>query len=137
MSQENVEIVQRVFDAVAHRDTASILGLYDPGVELHSAPGTLADHIGERIYTGHDGLRAFDRELQEAFESIETSCEQLIDAGERVVSVSRYRARGRGSGVAVDGPFQFGVWTIRGGKVTRIEWYGTRAEALEAVRLSE
>jgi hypothetical protein len=43
-----------------------------------------------------------------------------------------YRARGRKSGVGVDGPFQFGVWSIRDGKVTRTAWYSTRDEALEA-----
>jgi ketosteroid isomerase-like protein len=30
-----------------------------------------------------------------------------------------------------------GVWTIRDGKVCRVVWYPTRAEALEAVGLSE
>jgi ketosteroid isomerase-like protein len=114
MSQENVEIVRRVFDAVARGDKAEIFALYDPEIELHSAPGTLADMIGERLYVGYDGMRAFDRELQQAFDWIETSCEELIDAGERVVSASKYRARGRSSGLEIDGPLQFGVWTLRG-----------------------
>src|ERR671918_2716699 len=112
MSQENVEIVRRVFDAVAHRDRASILALYDPEVEVHFSPGTLADRMGETdAFRGHEGLRAFDRELRQAFEDFETNCEELIEAGDRVVSVSRYRARGRRSGLVVDGPPQFGIWT--------------------------
>jgi ketosteroid isomerase-like protein len=131
MSKKNVEIVRRVYDAVARGDSASILALYDPGIELRAAPGTLGDRIAGGVYRGHDGLRAFDRELREAFENIETYCEELIDAGEQVVSASRYRARGRGSGVEVDGPVQFGVWTIRDGKVLRVVWFGSREEALE------
>ena len=138
MSQEHVEIVRRVFDAVARRDTASILALYDPHIEFQASPGTLVDRMGgRRVYHGHAGLRAYNRDLEEAFESIQTTYEELIDAGEGVVSTGRYRARGRGSGVEVEGPVQFGVWTIRGGKVTRVVWYSTRAEALEAVGLSE
>ena len=137
MSQENVEIVRRIYEAVARRDRERILALYDAGVEIGFAPGTLADHVGGTVWTGHEGLRSFDRELREAFEDFETTYEELIDAGEYVVSVSRYRARGRSSGVEVDGPLQFGVWSVRAGKVTRAAWYSTRKEALEAAGLSE
>ena len=139
MSRENVEVVRGIYEAVARRDTAAILALYDAGVELHFSPGTLADHLvgGTLVWSGHDGLRTFDRELREAFENFETTCDELIDAGEHVVSVSRYRGRGRRSGVEIDGPFQFLVWSIRGGEVTRVDWYSTRTEALEAVGLSE
>ena len=101
MSQENVEIVRRVFDAVAERDAARVLALYDPAVEVHFSQGTFADRIGEAgAYHGHAGLRAFDRELREAFEDFETNCEELIDGGDRVVSVSAWsqqRCRGRGA----------------------------------------
>ena len=31
----------------------------------------------------------------------------------------------------------YGVWTIRDGKVIRVEWFRQRAEALEAAGLSE
>ena len=138
MSQENLEIVRQVYDAVARRDAESVLALYDPDVEVRFAPGTLADRIGEAgSFHGHEGLRAFDRELRQAFEDFETNYEELIDAGERVVSVSRYRATGRRSGVEIDGPPQFLTWTIRDGKVIRVDWYNRRAEALEAAGLSE
>ncbi len=138
MSEENVEIVRQVYDAVARRDTTRTLTLYDPEFELISSPGTFADRMGQRrVYRGHDGLRAFDRELREAFETIETTCEELIEAGEQVISVSRYWARGRKSGVEIDGPVQFGVWTIRKKKIVRAVWFSTRTEALEAAGLSE
>ena len=133
MSRENVEVVRQVYEAVARRDSSSILALYDADVKIDFAPGTLADHVGGgTAWSGHDGLRRFDRELREAFEDFETNYEELIDAGDYVVSVSRYRARGRKSGVKVDGPFQFLVWSIRGGKVTRVVWYSSRQDALEA-----
>jgi ketosteroid isomerase-like protein len=138
VSQENVEIVRRVFEAVARRDAASIIALYDPEIEVHFAPGTLADRMGEAsTFRGLEGLRAFDRELRQAFEDFETNCEELIEAGERVVSVSRYRARGRRSGVEVDGPPQFLIWTIAEGRITRVDWFDTRDEALDAAGLSE
>jgi ketosteroid isomerase-like protein len=139
MSRENVEVVRQIYEAVARRDTSTILALYDAEVEMSFSRGTLADHIigGPAVWSGHAGLRAFDRELRESFESFETTYEELIEAGDNVVSVSRYRGRGRKSGVEIDGPLQFGVWSIRGGKVTKTTWYPTREEALEAVGLSE
>jgi ketosteroid isomerase-like protein len=138
MSRENVEVVHRIFEAVARRDKAAILALYDAGVEMDFSPDTLADHIGgDRSWIGHDGLRALDRELRESFDRFETKYTELIDVGEQVVSVSRYRGRGRRSGVEIDGPLQFLVWSFHGGKVRRVVWYSTRKEALEAVGLEE
>ena len=138
MSQENVEIVRRIYDAVARRDVQSILALYDPDIEVRFSPGTLADRIGEAgSFHGHEGLRAFDRELRQAFEDFETNYDELLDAGERVVSVARYRATGRRSGIEIDGPPQFGIWTVRGGRVIRVDWFDSRAEALEAAGLTE
>ena len=136
MSQENVEIVRRIFEAVARRDAESTLALYDPEVEIDNVSGFLTG-MAQRLYSGHDGLRAFNRELREAFEDVETNCEELIDAGERVVSASQYRARGRGSGIEIDGPVQFGVWTIREGKIARVAWFDSREDALEAAGLRE
>lgn len=65
MPQDNVEVIRRIYEALARRDTASILALYDSGVELHFSPGTMADHMWEPKWVGHDGLRRFDRELRE------------------------------------------------------------------------
>ena len=42
-------------------------------------------------------------------------------------------ARGRASGIEVEGKDLAGVWTVRDGKVVQVVWYPTRAEALEAV----
>ena len=138
MSEKNLEVVRQVYDAVARRDAESVLARSDPDVEVRFSPGTLADRIGEAgSFHGHEGLRAFDRELRQAFEDFETNYEELIDAGDRVVSVSRYRATGRRSGIEIDGPPQFGIWTLQEGRVVRVDWFDSRAEALEAAGLSE
>jgi ketosteroid isomerase-like protein len=138
MSRDDVEIVRRVFDAIARRDSAAVLALYDPHVEIEVMRGAFAEFVlGEGVYRGYEGLRTVQRALSEAFASIETICEELIDAGRHVLSASRYRARGRGSGIEVEGPLQYGVWTIRDGKIARVVWFSTRAEALEATSARE
>ena len=133
MSEENVEIVRRVYDAAAQRDADGIFALYDPEVELDASRLGLADLD---VYHGHDGLRSLFREFADTWGEIEYSYEELIDAGEQVVAVVTRHARGRASGVAVERPFTL-VWTVRAGKVVRVVWFLTREEALEAAGLSE
>jgi ketosteroid isomerase-like protein len=137
MAQENVETVQKVFEAVARRDTATVLSLYDPNVEWDHTHGPIRELMGgPTIYHGHDGIRRWSREWYDAWEQVEADVVELIDAGESVISVVDYRGIGRGSGIKVELHLA-GVWTIRRGKVIRAAWFATRDEALEAAGLSE
>jgi ketosteroid isomerase-like protein len=137
MSNQDVEVVRQVFDAVARRDTETVLALYDPDVELDASHTQLRGLFGRLVYHGHEGLRSFNREWGEAFENVETDCEELIEMGEHVVSISRYRGRGRASGIEVSGHARAAVWTIRGGKVNRVVLFDSREEALKAASPSK
>lgn len=135
MSEENVEIVRRVYDAAARRDAAKVLALYDPKVELDAAALGIVGSAGE-VFRGHEGLRSLFREWHEAWGTIEYDYEELIDAGEQVISVVTRHARGRSSGIEVERPFAL-LWTLRAGKVIRVVWFLNRADALEAAGLQE
>ena len=138
MSQENVEIVRQVFDAAAREDSATVLQLYAPTVEFDSTRSPGPNLVGEgRVYRGHDELRTFFQERSDHIKNITDDCEELIDAGDQVVSVVVTRGRGRASEVEVTSPRYAAVWTIRNGKIVRVVWLPTRAEALEAAGLSE
>lgn len=137
MSQENVEIVRRVYEAIARGDTAAVLAAYDPEVEWEFSGSPFRDLFKRVVYRGHDGLRSFIRErYEEAWESIEDHLDELIDAREHVVSVVTTQGRGLASGAEVE-LTHAGVWTIREGKIVRVAWVGTRDEALEAAGLRE
>jgi ketosteroid isomerase-like protein len=135
MSEENVKVVRRVYEAVARRDTPAVLALYDPEVEWDDSGTPLGRIGGAGVYRGHEGMRTWFREWYEAWESLEDHVLEVIDAGEYVISVVKMHARGRSSGldVAFDSS---GVWTVRGGKVVRVVWFETRAEALTSIGLS-
>ena len=135
MSREDVEVVRRVFEATARRDSATVLELYDPEVECDFARSPLTRLVGADVYRGHDGVRRWVRDRNEVWEWTEDECTELIDAGEQVVSVVTSRGRGRASGVEVEHADYAGVWTIRDGKVVRVIWLPTRGEALEAAGL--
>ena len=135
MSEENVEIVRRIYEAGARRDSPTSLALYDPDVVWDVSKLGVAD-FGEGIFRGREGLRRWFRHWYAAWEQARNDLEELIDAGEHVISVHTQRVQGRTSGIGVEVQ-QYGVWTIRAGKVTRVVWFTTRPEALEAAGLSE
>lgn len=95
MSQEHVEVVRRLFDAVAQRDAEAVLTFYDPEVEWdHSHASGPSTITGADVYLGHEGIRHLSREFYEAFADVEAEILELIDAGEHVVSVLNYRGAG-------------------------------------------
>ncbi len=135
MSQENVEVVRRIWEAADRRDAETVLSFYDPEVELDvSGFPVVATNAGH--YRGHEGLRQLFGEWREIWSDADSNLVELIDAGDRVISVYNYRGRGRASGVNVEEVFAT-VWTIEGDRAVRVEWFTGRAEALEAVGLSE
>jgi ketosteroid isomerase-like protein len=133
MSEENVEIVRRVYQAAAGRDAATIFALYDPEVELDATRMGVGD-LG--VYHGHEGLRNLFGEFHEVWGEINFDYEELIDTGKQVISVVTRHVHGQASGIALDQPFAL-LWTLREGKVARVVWFRSRAEALEAAGLSE
>ena len=138
MSQENVEIVRRVYDAAARRDTEEVLALYHPDVEWDGSRSRWAEVLpGTAQFRGHEELQKVFRMYYEMWESFEDDVQELIDSGDNVVSVVTSRGRGRASGVDVEWAGNSGVWTVRDGKVIRVVWFPSREAALAAVGLLE
>src|ERR1700733_11889155 len=87
--------------------------LLDPDVVYEDA--NLPDHAGE-AYRGHDGVvKAMERWI-EPFEWMVIDLEQIIDAGDRLVSIHRWRAKAQHTGIELDGPLAY-LWTFRDAKV--------------------
>ena len=129
-----MEVVQGVYDAASRRDSEAVLALYDPEVELDN---TRLQVVSGGIYHGHQGLRSFFRQWNEAWESVDYQVDDLIDAGgDQVVSVVTRHGRGRSSGAEVEVQVAL-LWTVRDGKVVSVVWFPTREEALAAAGAEE
>jgi ketosteroid isomerase-like protein len=93
--------------------------------------------VGRATYSGLDGLRAAWLDWLAPWVSYRTEIEDFIDASDgRVVVLARDYAYPKGVGAEVSfvgAP----VWTVRDGKVARIDFYWDRAEGLAAAGLSE
>ena len=88
------------------------------------------------VYRGHEGVREGFRDLLTAFSSIDFEIEGIADADDHVLVDIHERYTGRESGVEVDRR-HYALWTLKDRRVTRMRIYRERAEALEAVGLSE
>jgi uncharacterized protein len=133
MSQENVEVVRRGYELVARGDMKQLAAYYRE--YLHPEYEYRSDLAGE-AFRGLAGALAFAAELHETFEGYTLEIEEIIDAGEQVLVVSRQSGRGAESGLPLQWPINV-VWTFDGGKVVRGRALSSRAEALEAVGLRE
>jgi ketosteroid isomerase-like protein len=128
MSQENVKVVREAWDAYSGGDYDRIAGFHDP----HIVVVTLEDGA---VYGNNAVLANYER-WDEAWEGAETSLEEVLGHGDRVFVAARFHARGRASGVEVETSL-YEVYTVRDGKVLRIDEYATRDEAVEAAGLRE
>ena len=129
-------MVRRVYEAVAVGDSEAVLANYDPDVAFDFSRSPFAPLLDNSVFRGHEGLRNFIRERYEGFDRTEDDCQELIEVGDKVLSVVTSRGRGRESGIDVERT-HYALWSIDSGKVTSVTWFGTREEALEAVGLSE
>jgi ketosteroid isomerase-like protein len=136
MSQENVEIVRRIYDAVAARDTVTPFELYAEDIVWDLSGRRAAAMYPEPISHGHEGVRKAWRDVLSSFGIIDFEVEELTDAGDKILVAIREHVTGRTSGAAVEA-LHFAVWTLAGGKVTRLQVFDDREPALEAAGLRD
>lgn len=147
MSREDVDLVRRL---LAPFEAGELTSLFrDEAVWAAVAgagAGLLADDfecvfvrqdLGRSTYTGVDGLRAAWLDWLAPWESYRAQVERVVDLGDgRVLVLGRDRARPR-SARAETSFSGAPVWSVRDGKLARIEFYWSRAEGLAAAGLTE
>lgn len=147
VSREDVELVRGVLGPFEHGDIAPIFrddaiwaaarGALAGPLTTDFACDLVRDDLGRATYSGIDGLRTAWLDWLAPWESYHAVIEDVIDANEgRVLVLTRDRACPRGAQADIDfagAP----LWTVRDGKVARIEFYWNRAEGLAAAGLSQ
>ena|SRR6266550_5862111 len=129
-NQENLDITRGIYEALARHDFPA--DALDPAVEYVNPAGAIEPG------TRH-GLDEFRRVIEKVFEGWDMwhmEPEELTAVGDQVAVVLRYRARGRTSGVELEGR-ESALLTFRDGKVVRYEWFQGPGDALRAAAPSE
>ena len=139
MSQENVDICRRAFEAFrAAWERGDPGGAFDAGINSPDFEWLPPRGFpGPRVYRGREGFAEFMRTWTEDFERFTLRLERLIDAGDdRVVGLFHHTGVGKASGVPVE-VHQGLVYELEGGLVIRCRNYFDHASALEAVGMRE
>jgi ketosteroid isomerase-like protein len=136
MSQENVEVIGRMYDAWLAGDFDTVYATFDEDIEIHPDPEATWVGIGE-VYRGLDGMRSYLKAVYEAFEDYRPEVERLIPVDEKVLTLAIEHGKGRGSGADVQATKTAHVWTMRGGTAVTLDLYLDRDRALEALGLQQ
>jgi ketosteroid isomerase-like protein len=151
VSQENVEIVRRFFDALERslnawdrsRSLAEAVRRDDLPQESREAFRYLSPEaewnpiFSSETYRGYvEMAKAWDELLEAAGEYHVKLLDTMDLVDDRVFVVFGPALEGRSTGIHVDAAV-FGVVTLRNGLIVRSDEYTNRAEALEAAGLSD
>lgn len=134
MSQENLDLVGRFFEAAARDDWVAVEGLFDPECRIDDFD--MPDASG---YRGHEGFFEWITQWDSAWGDWEMKdLEIRPPVGDRVIALFTMLAKGRGSGIELNRRDAM-VFVLRGGKIRQLAYYNEqqRGLALEAVGLSE
>lgn len=132
MSEQNVELHRRLVEAFNARDIEAWIALCDPSIEFHTMMG-----VGNAVYYGHDGMRSWHRDLEEAWgDELRIEPEAYFDLGEQTLAFYVLRARGKQSGLGLALPIAaLARW--RDGLACYWMTYDNREDALRDLGVSE
>jgi ketosteroid isomerase-like protein len=132
MSDENVEVVRRIYERLNRGDAEGVVELCDDELVMD---------MSERVfnpdtYRGDDGIRRFCEGVSDAWESYRWDVEETRVAGDSVVAMLHCEGQSREGGPPVDWRVAW-LWKLRGDRPVAVRFYRDRTKALEAAGLSE
>ena len=132
MPQENFEVVRRSIAAWNRRDATAWVAVFssDGEIDWSHARGPF-----KGVYRGRGEQEAFWNVFWSTFEDVQLEASDFTDAGSEVVISNTARMQGR-DGIEVIARSAL-VYTIENGQIARLRMFQERAEALEALGLSE
>ena len=101
MSEQNVQQHRSLIEAFNERDLEAIIAKCDPRIEYHSVMTV----PGGDVYKGHDGMRRFFRDMDDAWAQIRAEPEAYFEVGEHTLLFYVLHGRGHQSGAEVAMPF--------------------------------
>ena len=131
MSQENVEVIERMLASFHTGNTEEALASFSVAVVLDASrrPG------GEVVH-GRSGVSRMIGDWLAAWTEWSEKIHEIRDLGDRVLVFATQRGRGKGSGVEVVADYMT-LYDLRDGEIIAMTLFVDTDEALEAAGLSE
>jgi ketosteroid isomerase-like protein len=132
VGQTNAELVSQSYAAWNRGDWDGVFALFDPEIEVR--PPEMWPEAG--AVRGRENVRNAFRAVLEAVDRPPVmELGEILEVDDQVLAqVLRSTGRGRGSGIYLEVPFSQ-VFSIRDGRISRMDFYLDHADAREAVGL--
>ena len=128
MSQENVELVRRIYDeGLIDQDPAWLLDLATPDIEYVNPPYAVEPGVRRGPAEVVRAMRGF----AEVWDESRHELHELVDCGDTVVAAVSWYTRSRESENELNQE-EAHSWTLREGRIARFEWGRDLKAALEA-----
>ena len=122
--KQNVQVVREMLEAYLRGDYEGALPAFAHDVEVVTAL--------ERFH-GLSGVVKEAKRWEEMWSAYRFEVEDLLDSGDKVVLLYHQLGKAKGSGLEVEERAAW-VYTLREGKITRVEMFQDREAALRAAR---
>lgn len=131
MSQDNVDLIRGIYEAFAAGDIPGVVGRMSPDIVWNEAENF--PYADNNPYRGPDAILGgvFARIAAE-WDGFAAVPEELLDAGDTVVALGRYRGTCKATGRDVDAQMVH-VWRVAGGKAAQFQQY---ADTLQFARVT-
>jgi ketosteroid isomerase-like protein len=134
MSEENVEVVRRAYEAYGRRDIEELQSLCNDGCIVQTVVEGRAE---PQPFRGLDGIREWIENERAVWASVRIDDLEIRDLGDdRLFTTAVAHVRGRESGIELELP----VWSVielHGKRLRRLRSFPDRESALEAAGLAE
>jgi uncharacterized protein len=130
---DNVQRARAAYAAWSARDLDAFVEIFAEDVEVKPFLGR---GLGASTYRGHGGLRRWYEEANEDWDELRIEPHEFREAGDRLAVFLKAIGRGSGSHVEVEAELVH-VAEFQNGKVTRLEGFGDREQALKALERND
>ena len=132
MSQENVALIRSIYEAFAAGDVPGVLGAMRADMEWNEAEGFA--YADGNPYVGPQAiLEGVFARLAGEWDGFAAVAEEMLDAGDTVVVLGRYRGTYKATGRALDAQMAH-IWRVADGKAVRFQQL---TDTLQAARVME
>ena len=131
MSRENVDLVRAIYAAFAAGDVPGVLGRMNPDMVWNEAENF--PYADGNPYVGPEAvLHGVFARIGAEWDGFEAAPEEILDAGDAVVALGRYRGTFKATGNKLDAQLAH-VWRVAGGKAVSFQQY---TDTLQAARVT-
>ena len=133
MSQENVNFIRRIYEALDHGDVPAVLATFDPNIEWIAADNSPYAE-GSPFHGPNEVLEGSLMRIGADWEGFTVKANEFLDAGDTVIMLGIYSGVRKATGKTIHAQAAH-IWTIDGGKVVKWQQYTDTYQLAESANM--